>query len=623
MAILIMRVFVPTPGFGSADSLQTMLVAVDARALAARRGVARYTRRMLEALAAPGTDVVCALLPGRAPVEPVPGVSLARTAAPSRLVHGAGALLGRPRIGRLATRGDEPGITWLPAPVPVAVGDPYVLTVHDLSWLERPQDFTPYERAWHRLMRPGALVRGAARVVVDAEPVAAQVARRWGVEATVVEPGVDHRPATPHPGTYVLYVGALEPRKGLDVLAEAWARTSLPAELLVVGEGRVAVPGARMLGHVDDEALHALYAGALAVVLPSRLEGYGLPPREAAAHGVPSIVSDLPTLRLARAAAATHLGAGRRRAAHRARRGRRRMSGLTVVCVLHDSAADLRRLLASLEPMRPAVIAVDAGSGDDGPEVAAAWGAAVVEAGDVGFGAANNAGLAHVRTSVTLLLNPDVVVRDPAVLERLARHARRQDALHAPRLLNPDGSVQRSAHPVPGRISALLPAAVPPRVLPPSLRLEAEPWRSERERPVGWAIAAALAARTDTLRRLGPFDPGQFLFFEDLDLCLRARAAGVPTILHPDLALEHRGGHSTGPAYDGEPYTLLARRRREVIGERLGPRALRADDAAQALTFATRALARRALGRDARRERAQLAALRAARRTASVHSPGH
>jgi glycosyltransferase involved in cell wall biosynthesis len=58
------------------------------------------------------------------------------------------------------------------------------------------------------------------------------------------------------------------------------------------------VPGATHLGHVSDAELHALYAGALAVVLPSRLEGYGLPPREAAVYGTPSIVSDLPTLQL-------------------------------------------------------------------------------------------------------------------------------------------------------------------------------------------------------------------------------------------------------------------------------------------------------------------------------------
>jgi N-acetylglucosaminyl-diphospho-decaprenol L-rhamnosyltransferase len=292
-----------------------------------------------------------------------------------------------------------------------------------------------------------------------------------------------------------------------------------------------------------------------------------------------------------------------------------------IVTVLHDSADDLRRLLASLEAVvpRPQVIVVDAGSSDDrGAELARAWGAEVIEAGDVGFGAANNLGVARVEGSITLLLNPDVVVLDAPVIERLARHARREDALHVPRLLNPDGTVQRSAHPLPGRPSALLPALVHPRALPRRLRLDADPWRANAEdhdeRPVGWAIAAAVAARTETLRALGPFDPAQFLFFEDLDLCLRARAAGHPTTYHPDLALEHRGGHSTGPAYGGEPHALLARRRREVVRANLGARAVALDDAAQALTFATRAVARAVLRRPAGRERAQLRALRAARR---------
>jgi N-acetylglucosaminyl-diphospho-decaprenol L-rhamnosyltransferase len=294
------------------------------------------------------------------------------------------------------------------------------------------------------------------------------------------------------------------------------------------------------------------------------------------------------------------------------------VTGVGVVVVLHDSLDDLRRLLGSLAAVSPSpqVVVVDAGSADDGPQLARDWGAEVLEAGDVGFGAANNLGLERIRASVTLLLNPDVVVHEPAVVEKLARHARREDALHVPRLRNPDGSVQRSAHPLPGRPTALLPALVHPRALPGPLRHAADPWRADApdDRPVGWAIAAAVAARTQTLRRLGPFDAQQFLFFEDLDLCLRARAAGIPTILHPSLTMEHRGGHSTEPAYGGEPHALLARRRREVVRANLGARAAAWDDAAQALTFATRAATRTALRRDARREWAQLRALAAARR---------
>jgi N-acetylglucosaminyl-diphospho-decaprenol L-rhamnosyltransferase len=289
------------------------------------------------------------------------------------------------------------------------------------------------------------------------------------------------------------------------------------------------------------------------------------------------------------------------------------MTSFAIVCVLHDSATDLRALLASLAPGTRLVV-VDAGSTDDGAQIAAAWGAEVVDAGDVGFGAANNAGLTRVREQVTILLNPDIVVHATTDLDRLARRARRRDALHAPRLLNRDGSIQRSVHPLPGTFAGLAPALIHPRALPRRLREDADPWRADAEREVGWAIAAALAARTQTLRAIGPFDPEQFLFFEDLDLALRARARGVPTILHPEIVLTHAGAHSTGPAYGGEPHELLARRRRAVIGAHLGRRSLALDDAAQALTFATRAAARTALLRSAQRELAQLSALRAARR---------
>ena len=279
-----------------------------------------------------------------------------------------------------------------------------------------------------------------------------------------------------------------------------------------------------------------------------------------------------------------------------------------VVTVLHESAADLRLLLDSFALLaeRPQVVCVDTGSRDDGAGVASAWGADVVRLdGNPGFGAANNAGLERVDRDVTVLLNPDCVLRDDG-LARLAMLAAGREALLAPRLLNADGTLQRSAHDVPGTRLAHLAAVVPPRVLPRALRERLEPFRAQTPRQVGWATGACLAAPTALLRRLGPFDPAQFLHAEDLDLCLRAAAAGIPTELQPQIAIVHRGGHATA----AEPFELKARRRREVIAANLGDAALRRDDRAQALTFALRAFA----GRDRDRNRAQLAALRAARR---------
>jgi N-acetylglucosaminyl-diphospho-decaprenol L-rhamnosyltransferase len=278
----------------------------------------------------------------------------------------------------------------------------------------------------------------------------------------------------------------------------------------------------------------------------------------------------------------------------------------TVVTVLHQSAPDLPRLLASidahLEP-RPQIVAVDSGSTDDGPEVASAAGADVVVLdGNPGFGAATNAGIERAAHAVTALLNPDCELVDSGIAA-LASRAAARDALLVPRLLNADGSTQRSAHPLPGGPGALLRAVVPGPLLP-------QPHLVKRTQAVGWAIAACLVARTALLRGLGPFDPGAFLFYEDLDLCLRARKRSVPTVLHPDVRVRHLGGRSTQRAFGGEPFELHARRRREVIGARLGARGRRIDDAAQLLTFALRAAA----GSDRARNRAALRALRAARR---------
>ena len=233
------------------------------------------------------------------------------------------------------------------------------------------------------------------------------------------------------------------------------------------------------------------------------------------------------------------------------------MTPFSVVVVLHDSGAELAARLPTLERhARDAqLIVVDTGSRDDGPHRVRAYGAEIVELPDnPGFGAANNAGVARARHDVTVLLNPDTELADHSLHELAAQARIHPRALHAPRLLEPDGSVQRSAHPLPGTVGALLPAVVHPPLLPRALRERVEPYRAERPRTVGWAIAACLAARTDLLRELGPFDPRVHLLAEDMELGLRARAKGIPTVLHPQVRVRHTGGHSI--LRDGEPFDM-------------------------------------------------------------------
>jgi N-acetylglucosaminyl-diphospho-decaprenol L-rhamnosyltransferase len=296
----------------------------------------------------------------------------------------------------------------------------------------------------------------------------------------------------------------------------------------------------------------------------------------------------------------------------------------SVVTVLHDSEPELERLLRSIATHldeRPQLIVVDTGSRDGGAALATVHGAEVIALPDnPGFGAACNAGLEKARHDVTVLLNPDCELLDPALalLADVAREYPRE--LHAPRLLNADGTLQRSAHALPGTAGSLLPAVLPPALLPWAVRVRAEPYFAQHARTVGWAIAACLAAATETLRELGPFDPAVHLYAEDLELCLRARAAGIPTVLHPRLRIRHAGGHATQRA--GEDHDAIARRRREAIAHTLGDRARAVDDVAQGLTFAGRTVGHALGGGDVRRPFAQLRALRRAVRAAPPPDSG-
>ncbi|MGH2805120.1 MAG: glycosyltransferase family 4 protein, partial [Thermoleophilaceae bacterium] len=282
----------------------------------AGRGVSRYTRMLLHALAGEFADDEWVALAPDASGEPVAGVRLRGRGLPRRALFAAAALVGRPRLDRLVGGCD---VAWVPAPAPVAVSPrvPLVLTVHDLSFEHRPEDYGRYERLWHRLARPRTLAGRAARVIAVSDAVREQLLGEWALPPERVvtirsgpgrPPPMGARPLPDRPSglpsTFFLAAGALEPRKQPLLLVEAHrlARADgLEAGLVFAGEGPLRAQlerrGSRVLGRVSDALLDDLYRDALAVACISREEGFGLTPLEAAARGTPAIVSDLPVFR--------------------------------------------------------------------------------------------------------------------------------------------------------------------------------------------------------------------------------------------------------------------------------------------------------------------------------------
>jgi GT2 family glycosyltransferase len=290
---------------------------------------------------------------------------------------------------------------------------------------------------------------------------------------------------------------------------------------------------------------------------------------------------------------------------------------LTLVTVTHNSERELAALLSSVERFLPGVatVVVDCASEDGSVALARARaGVTVIALGEnLGFGRGCNRGVAAVETAVTVLVNPDVELLDDSLLGLGDEALNRPERLLAPLVLSTDGSRQETVHPAPCSVADLIRAVVPPAAVPGAVGLRMAPWRSRRPRRVGWAVGCALAAATDTLRHLGPFDERIFMYSEDLELGLRARQRGVETWFWPSGRVLHHGGHASYAAFGGEPFERQARARHDVVWRRLGPRAAAVDDAQQALTFASRIAYKRALWRPWTRERRQLQAVRAVR----------
>jgi glycosyltransferase involved in cell wall biosynthesis len=320
--------------------MRLVRVAINAEQLLYRSpgGIGRYTAQLLTVLPEGFPDVEVVPFTAFHPAQQVRAAFEAARVAPARaakvvilpwprpILYEGWVRAGRPRLPKFA------GVQLVHAPsvaVPPHPRVPLVVSVHDVAPALFPDAFPRRGRRFHHLGLAAAADR-ADLVITGSEAAAGEVVAHSSIPAErvrVVHHGVspvhldssERRAVLQAHGLegrhYVLWVGSLEPRKGVGTLVGALAdlkrrKPGCDAQLVLAGfhgwlgdqliadADRATLGGSlRQLGPVGERELWALYGGATVFAFPSRHEGFGLPVIEAMSQGVPVVTSDIDVLR--------------------------------------------------------------------------------------------------------------------------------------------------------------------------------------------------------------------------------------------------------------------------------------------------------------------------------------
>lgn len=242
-------------------------------------------------------------------------------------------------------------------------------------------------------------------------------------------------------------------------------------------------------------------------------------------------------------------------------------AAVAAIVVNHNAAGYLAACLSSLRAAGVVErIVVDNASSDGSRRAAVAadpdctW---VDSGGNLGYGRGANLGASRTRAPFLLVCNADVTVGGQAVTRLAARLAGDSElGAVGPLVRNPDGSIYPSVRTFPDLVDAIghgaLGLLVPRNLFTRHYRML--DWDHANPARVQWVSGACVLVRRAAWDAVGGFDPGYFMYLEDVDLCWRLEQAGWAVGFEPAAEVVHVQGASAGQ----HPYRMLAAHHRSM-----------------------------------------------------------
>ena len=228
---------------------------------------------------------------------------------------------------------------------------------------------------------------------------------------------------------------------------------------------------------------------------------------------------------------------------------------LTIIIVSWNVCEDVIQCIESIYKNPPSssyeIILVDNASSDDTilrvrerfPKVIL-----IENTQNMGFAAANNRGIQRANGEYVFFLNPDTIILQNSLDKLIAFMKVHPDVgLCGPQILNSDMTIQRSVRKFPTfkaifyRFTILKYLGLFRKYF---YQWTMRDFDHKKEIVAEQLIGAALIARTSLVRDLGGFDECFFMYYEEVDLCLRIKKAGFKVIFYPTAAIVHLGGRS-------------------------------------------------------------------------------